>query len=277
MSFDLHTHSVWSDGTTTPEENAALAAAAGLRGIALTDHDTVDGWPEMAGACARHGVEFVPGVELSTQDHGRGVHLLGYWVDPEDRDLARTMSWLREARQHRVVQIVAKLRSSGIGVTLDRVRATAADGAPLGRSHIAAALVEIGAVDDMHAAFDRLLGEGRPAYVPKQALAPEDGAALIVSAGGVAVLAHPGRSGVDTALLDRLARARLAGVEADHPNHAGSVAVSWRRAAHERELLTTGSSDFHGTRKAVRIGERTTPDQVVEALRAQKRQEARSW
>jgi hypothetical protein len=204
------------------------------------------------------------------------VHLLGYWVDPDDEPLARQMARLRITREDRVARMLEKLRRAGIGVTLDHVRAVAGR-APLGRPHVAAALVEIGAVPDVRAAFDRLLGEDRLAYVPHATLMPEQAVTLIVAAGGVAVLAHPGRSGVGFDLLDRLAGAGMAAVEAFHPHHAEEVAVRWERAARERGLLVTGSSDFHGARKAVTLGERTTSDRVVEALRARKRQEVRSW
>jgi 3',5'-nucleoside bisphosphate phosphatase len=287
VSFDLHTHSRWSDGTTTPGTNAALAARAGLLGVALTDHDDLGGWPEMAEACAHRRIEFVPGIELSTRDCGRSVHLLGYWVNPDDEPLVRHLALLRATRERRAAEMLEKLHDAGIAVTLERVRAVAG-GAPLGRLHIAAALVEISVVRDVQEAFDRWIGEGCPAYVPTAALTPERGATLIMAAGGVAVLAHPERSGVDEDLLDRLAGAGIAAVEADHPNHDKDVALRWRHAACERGLLITGSSDFHGTRKTARIGERTTPDHVVEALRAQKgrgrtpgpshtRQEVRSW
>jgi predicted metal-dependent phosphoesterase TrpH len=276
VSFDLHTHTRWSDGTTTPGTNAALAAGAGLRGVALTDHDVIGGWEEMAGACVRHGLEFVPGVELSTEVNDRSIHLLGYWIDPEDDALGQEMARLFNERIRRVTTMVARLREAGVEVTFDRVR-TIAGGAPLSRSHVAAALVEAGVVPNFQTAFDRWIGEGCLGYVPKRALPPEDGVRLIVAAGGAAVLAHPGRSEVSEELLDRLVAAGLAGVEADHSSHPEPVADRWRCKAAERGLLATGSSDFHGSRKAVRIGERTTPSEIVEALRSCTRQEATSW
>jgi 3',5'-nucleoside bisphosphate phosphatase len=276
VSFDLHTHTRWSDGTTTPTVNAALAAEAGLRGVALTDHDHLGGWQEMAEACARHGLEFVPGVELSTEEDGRSIHLLGYWIDPDDDALGREMARLHGERARRAAAMVAKLRAAGVDVTLGQVRSIA-NGAPLGRSHVAVALVEAGAVPSVQRAFDEWIGESQPAYVSKRALSPEAGVRLIVAALGAAVLAHPGRSGVSDELLDRLVAAGLAGVEANHSSHSEEVADRWRRRAAVRGLLVTGSSDFHGARKAVRIGERTTPGEVVEALRSRRGQEARSW
>lgn len=270
--IDLHTHSTRSDGTTTPTETVAAAAAQGLAGIALTDHDTMAGWSEAAGACERAGLSFVPGVELSTELGGRSVHLLGYYVDPSYPPLAEECDRLFNERTRRAQAIVGKL--SAMGVTIDFADVVArADGAPLGRPHIAAAMVAAGAVEDLDGAFDGYIEDGGPAYVSKHALDPAEGVSLIVAAGGVAVLAHPGISTrdapVDTQLLDRLTAAGLRGVEADHAAHTEDVRNFWRNAARERNLYVTGSSDFHGTRKDARIGAATTPLDVVDALEAQ--------
>jgi len=191
--IDLHTHSLRSDGTTTPAQNAALAAEQGLPGVALTDHDTMDGWVEAAEACAKHGLRFVPGVELSTELAGRSVHLLGYYVDPDYAPLVDECDRLRNERERRAHAMVAKLNSLGLDVTFDDVAARAGN-APIGRPHIAAAMVAAGYVEDLDGAFDGFIEDGGPAYVPKHALAPEDGVRLIRAAGGVAVLAHPGIS-----------------------------------------------------------------------------------
>lgn len=268
--IDLHTHSVFSDGTTTPAENAALAAAGGLTGLALTDHDTLAGWDEAADACARHGLLFVPGIELSTEVTGASVHLLGYWCDPASHELAAECDRLRNERNRRAEQILGRLAALGVACSLDRVLAHAGS-APVGRPHIAAAMVDAGVVPDVRAAFDEYLGDGAPAYVPKHALCPADGVRLIRAAGGVAVLAHPGTDGpgspVTTTLVDEMHAAGLAGVEADHPGHDAATAAFWRAFARERDLVVTGSSDFHGDRKEARLGERTTAVRAVEELR----------
>ena len=271
LDFDLHTHTLCSDGRTTPTDNVRLAAAAGLAGLALTDHDTFDGWAEGSAAAAQLGVELIPGVELSTEVDGLSLHLLGYWVDPEHPALAAECRRLRVERDRRAEATVARLAELGVDIALARVRAIAG-AAPVGRPHIAAAMVEAGAVADSAAAFDDYLADGGPAYVPKRALAPAAGVALIVAAGGVAVLAHPGlgsrEAQVTGALLDEMVGAGLAGVEADHPGHDPQVRVRWRRIAAARELEITGSSDFHGDLDHGRIGERTTPAAVVARLRA---------
>jgi len=280
VSFDLHTHTVFSDGTTSPEDNAAMAASAGLAGLAATDHDTTAGWERAAEACERHDIELVPGLELSTELGDRGVHLLAYWVDGDDPAMTAELERLRGERARRAAAMVAKLQALGIDVALDRVHALAGT-APLGRPHVAAALVEAGAVADHATAFDLWLADGGPAYEPKAALSPEAGVRLIVRAGGVAVLAHPGlatrEAGTDLALLDRLVVEGLAGIESDHVGHDEVVAAYWRRAADERGLLSTGGSDFHGGRKDSEIGARTTPREVVDALHARRRQEVGSW
>lgn len=267
--IDLHTHSTRSDGTTTPADTVALAVAEGLRGIALTDHDTLDGWGEAAEACERAGLRFVPGVELSTEIGDRSVHLLGYFVEPGYAPLLDECDRLRNERVRRAEAMVAKLVAMGVDITFDAVAARA-DGAPIGRPHIAAAMVAAGIVEDHDGAFDGYIEDGGPAYVPKHALSPADGVSLIADAGGVAVLAHPGLSTrdapVDVDLLDALVAAGLVGVEADHAAHEPDVRNFWRNAALQRSLYVTGASDFHGTRKEFRIGAETTSVAVVDAL-----------
>jgi predicted metal-dependent phosphoesterase TrpH len=267
--IDLHTHSTCSDGTTPPAETVAIAALAGVAGIALTDHDTLAGWDEAAEAAVRHGLRFVPGVELSTELGERSIHMLGYFVDPTYQPLIEECDRLRNERLRRAYAIVAKLGELGVDVSMDNVLRRAA-GAPVGRPHIAAEVVAVGAVEDFDAAFDQFLGDGAAAYVPKHALSPEDGVKLINAAGGVAVLAHPGVSTrdapVDLALLDRLVAVGLRGVEADHAAHDDDARWFWRNAANERGLYVTGASDFHGTRKDTGIGAAVTDIVVVDAL-----------
>jgi 3',5'-nucleoside bisphosphate phosphatase len=269
VALDLHTHTIFSDGTTTPTENVALAAEAGLSGLAITDHDTLDGWAEAEDACGRKGLRFVPGVELSTEDDGLSVHILGYWVDPSDEALRAECSRLRTERLGRAERIMTLLDGLGVPVSRDAVAGIAGQ-APLGRPHIAQAMVQAGYVESIDDAFDRYLADGGPAWVVKHALTPEDGVRLITGAGGAAVLAHPGLResyhGKEPPLIDRLCAAGLSGVEADHAGQAPEAVAYWRRVAAERGLLVTGSSDFHGTRKEAKIGTATTPVVVVDAL-----------
>jgi 3',5'-nucleoside bisphosphate phosphatase len=269
VAYDLHTHSLCSDGTRAPAEVVTLAADVGLSGLALTDHDTCAGWDEARRAALAHDLEFVPGIELSAERGEQSVHLLGFWIDAGDAALAAECVRLRGERAERARAMIERLSRLGVTVDERRVRAIAG-GAPIGRPHVAAALVEAGAVPDLDTAFDRYLADGGPAWVPKHALDPVDAVTLIRAAGGTAVLAHPALSaegGLATALLDELAAAGLAGVEADHPHQEPAAVEHWRARAAERGLLVTGGSDFHGARKTVKIGACTTARDVVEALR----------
>jgi hypothetical protein len=270
--FDLHTHTVHSDGTTQPADNASMAVRVGLSGLALTDHDTVGGWEQMQQACTHHGLVFVPGIELSTERDGRGVHLLGYWIDPDDPALMAECDRLRNERSRRAEEICEKLAGLGLPVAVERVRQIAGS-APIGRPHVASAMVEAGHVAGITQAFDEYLADGGPAYVPKYALDPVRGLDLLRAAGGAVVLAHPGVSEdgggpVTPALLEELAAAGLAGVEVDHPSHEPDVADRWRALASEHGLLITGGSDFHGERKELRLGECATSAATLEELRA---------
>ena len=270
MTADLHTHTVHSDGTTSPADNAALAAAAGLGALAVTDHDTTVGLPEAAAACARHGVAFVPGIELSTEHAGRSVHLLGYFIDPFNRELVAECARLRSARALRARRILAKLDALGVALPFAAVTASAGS-APIGRPHIAAAMVQAGVVPDVAAAFEDFLAENAPAYVVKHALSPADGVRLLRAAGGAAVLAHPelsSRHGAVTGeLVTELARVGLAGLEADHAGHDEDAVRRWRGHADRLGLLVTGSSDFHGVSGQASIGAGSTPRTTVEHLR----------
>jgi predicted metal-dependent phosphoesterase TrpH len=212
----------------------------------------------------------VPGVELSTEERGLSVHILGYWVDPEEPMLAAEHARLRDERRLRAAGILSRLDELGAGVDPESVRRIAGT-APVGRPHIAQAMVDAGVVDSIDDAFDRYLADGGPAWVVKHAVSPEDGVRLIRRAGGAAVLAHPALHDPDPreelALLDRLCRAGLAGVEAEHAGHGPDERAYWRRVAAEHDLLVTGSSDFHGARKEAKMGASTTPVGIVDALR----------
>ncbi|MCS0634421.1 PHP domain-containing protein [Streptomyces sp. LP05-1] len=264
MRIDLHTHSTASDGTDTPAELIRAAAAGGLDVVALTDHDTTRGHAEAAAALAGldRPLTLVTGAELSCRIEGTGVHLLAYLFDPDEPDLLRERELVRDDRVPRARTMVAKLRELGVPITWERVAAIAGDGS-VGRPHLAEALVELGLVPTVSDAFTaQWLGDGGPAYVPKHELDACEAVRLVKAAGGVTVFAHPlavkrGRT-VSEAAIAKLAACGLDGVEVDHMDHDAEARDRLRGLAADLGLLTTGSSDYHGTRKTCRLGEYTT-------------------
>ncbi|MFC3686724.1 PHP domain-containing protein [Aquipuribacter hungaricus] len=272
MPYDLHTHSTASDGTTSPAEVVRAAAAAGLTGLALTDHDTGAGLAEAAAAAGEAGIDLVPGVEISTQVLGRSVHLLGYGDITATAPLAGVLAGTVDSRHSRLRRIVERLARVVPGLTVADVVARVPLGVTPGRPHIADALVALGAVPDRDAAFVELLSEDGPYYVGYSAPGLLESVRLVTAAGGAAVVAHPGsRSAADLLdedLLAELADAGLAGLEVDHRDHDGPTRERLRATAARLGLLATGSSDFHGAGKQNRLAESTTPDDVVAELLA---------
>jgi predicted metal-dependent phosphoesterase TrpH len=271
--IDLHTHSLYSDGTFTPTQLIELARERGLNTVALTDHDTTNGLVEATGAAADLGIEVVPGVEFSTVYHDEGVHILCYFMDPANPELMAELQRLRDDRFRRGELMVERLQELGYPISFERVREIA-QGGNIIRPHVAQALVEAGVVPTLKDAFsDELIGSGGRAYVEKHALHPLDAMALIHGAGGACVLAHPGTwretKPVPEGLIEELAEAGLDGIEASHPEHTPEVEERYIARARELGLFWTGSSDCHGTRyDPVRLGMRTTRPEQFEALRA---------
>ena len=273
--YDLHTHTTCSDGTTTIEENVVAAIAIGLEGLGVTDHDTTEPFDRARAAAAGTGLHLVLGTEFSAEEDGSSVHVLGYWIDPADEPLQTEMDRLRNERFRRAEEIVAKVNALGVPVRFARVQELAG-AAPIGRPHIAQAVVETGAAPDKQTVFDEWLADGGPAYVPKYAVDPVRAVELIRGAGGVAVLAHPalysarqradGTRGIEPATIEAMAAAGMAGIEADHPEHTAEERQRYRDLAAALGLLVTAGSDFHGEAKALQLGEVTTPREVVVAL-----------
>ncbi|MFK0254539.1 PHP domain-containing protein [Streptomyces sp. NPDC090445] len=265
MRIDLHAHSTASDGTDTPAELVLGAAAAGLDVVALTDHDTVGGYAEALAAAPR-GLTVVPGMELSCRLDGIGMHLLAYLFDPEEPELARERELVRDDRTPRAQAMIGKLQALGVDVTWEQVSRIAAGGS-VGRPHIATALVELGVVPTVSDAFTPdWLADGGRAYAQKHELDPFDAIRLVKAAGGVTVFAHPaavkrGRCVPESAIAD-LAAAGLDGIEVDHMDHDADTRSRLRALAGELDLLVTGSSDYHGSRKTCRLGDYTTDPEV---------------
>ena len=271
--IDLHTHTVYSDGTFSPRELVTLAVERGLDVLAVTDHDTTDGLAEAKEAGADLAIQIVAGIELSTVREGEGVHILCYFMDQANPEFVAELARLREDRFSRGERMVSRLQELGYPITFERVREIARGGNII-RPHVAQALVEAGVVSSVKDAFsDELIGSGGRAYFEKHALHPLEAVALIHRAGGACVLAHPGTwreaSPVPDALIDELSAGGLDGIEASHPEHAPEVEARYVTMAKERGLIWTGSSDCHGTRyEPVRLGMRTTDPEQFERLKA---------
>ncbi|MEU8435055.1 PHP domain-containing protein [Streptomyces sp. NPDC029216] len=265
MRIDLHAHSTASDGTDSPAELVRNAAAAGLDVVALTDHDTVGGYAE-AIAAVPQGLTLVTGAELSCRLDGVGLHMLAYLFDPREPELARERELVRDDRTPRAQAMIGKLQELGVGVTWEQVARIAGDGS-VGRPHIATAMVELGVVPTVSDAFTAdWLADGGRAYAEKHELDPFDAIRLVKAAGGVTVFAHPAavKRGqcVPEEAIAALAAAGLDGIEVDHMDHDTDTRARLRGLAGELGLLTTGSSDYHGSRKTCRLGEYTTDPEI---------------
>ena len=275
MRIDLHAHSSVSDGTDSPAALLATARAAGLDVVAITDHDTTDGW-EPARRDRPPGLTVVPGMELSCRwfpadQPPISVHLLAYLFDPAHPGLLAERARLREERLGRGERIVAALAADGYPVFWERIVEASAGGV-VGRPHVARALVDAGVAESVDGAFATLLHHRSPYYVAKADTDVLEGIALVRAAGGVPVFAHGlaskrGRVVGDDAMV-AMAEAGLLGLEVDHPDHEPRERDHLRALAADLGLLTTGSSDYHGRNKTTPIGACTTDPPQFEALLA---------
>jgi predicted metal-dependent phosphoesterase TrpH len=247
---DLHAHSTASDGSRSPTAVVSAAKAAGLAAIALTDHDTMDGVAEAVAAADQVGIRVVPGVELSATQDDREIHLLGLHIQ-RPAAIDASLRAFRERRHERAIQIVAKLNELGVSVSFDDVLARAG-GAALGRPHLARVLIEGGWARDSRDAFDRYLGNGRPAYVPKHRLSMGDAIALVHAGGGLAVLAHPGAEGRRD-VIERFVALGLDGVEVRHPGHSAEDMNRLGALVDFFGLVRSGGSDWHGANEGPRV------------------------
>lgn len=271
--IDLHMHSTASDGSDAPEAVAALAERNGVRVIALTDHDCLDGIPAAAARAEAAGIRLIPGVELSVHEEATDVHLLAYGFDPADAALRAAIARYRDARRERARKILARLKGLGIRVPLETVEEIARGGA-LGRPHVAEALLRGGHVETFNEAFQRFLGTHAPAYVAKAAVSLEEASTVVREAGGVTVLAHPGTLNRDH-MIPSWARRGLDGIEVWHSKHDASTVARYQGYAKLHGLLMTGGSDYHGERTpAVTIGSVPVPESILppldEAFRARR-------
>jgi predicted metal-dependent phosphoesterase TrpH len=244
---DLHLHTRYSDGTFTPAQLAAEGHRHGLAVMAVTDHDTVEGCGEMAEACARLGIEFVPGVELTAEFDGIEIHLLAYFMDIRHPEFLARMIEFQGVRQQRIRDMVTRLNQMQISIRVERVFELANCRAP-GRPHVARVLVESGICTSHEEAFDRFLKKNRPAWVPKFKISAADAISLVHRAGGLAVMAHPGLNRADDIIPD-LVTSGLDGIECFHTKHSTTTSAYYLEIADRFGLLVTGGSDCHGLNK----------------------------
>ena len=246
MYVDLHMHSTFSDGRYTPEQLVDENFKLGVRVMALTDHDSLEGIDEALKAAEKYqgAMRIIPGLELSSEAYRRPVHILGYYIDSSNKNLLDTLHWLRDSRKNRIPKIIAKLKALGYVIRLEDCMT---GGRSLGRPHVARALVKAGYFTDTQQAFDELLRYGGPAYVPHAKLSPEEAVKLIHTAGGLAVLAHPTEIENDEIVLDLLNKLSFDGLEVYHPSARSKERQEFLKAlAQEKNLLITGGTDFHG-------------------------------
>ncbi|WP_430592569.1 PHP domain-containing protein [Humidisolicoccus flavus] len=263
--IDLHAHSRESDGTESPRGLVTHAIEAGLGAVAITDHDTLSGWAEASDAARELGIVLIPGIEFSAQIHYASVHVLGYLPDPEAPSLLQERIRIRADRVQRAESMVQRI-SADYPLTWEHVLESAADGATIGRPHIADALVTLGVVANRSAAFETILHWQGGYYVPHVAPSPTSAIRIIREAGGVPVIAHPGARGAQTmrrSVLKELVDAGLSGLEIEHRDNPPEAREWLRRRADEFGLFVTGSSDWHGAGKPNQMGEHSTAPEVL--------------
>lgn len=242
--FDLHVHSSASDGAETPAALVKMAKERGLLGLAITDHDTAAGLKEATEQALLLNFPFIPGIEISSELHEKDVHILGYWLDLPAVSADVRLQKMQEARSQRCYEMVERLNLLGMELSAEEIIAEAGNCGSLGRPHVAMAMVKAGYCTSIKEAFNKWLGRGMPGYVPRLKLDPWQAIEIVLSAGGVPVLAHPGK-GVPDQLIPRLIKAGLGGIEIYHPDHNYAAVRKYLRIAQRYRIAATGGSDFH--------------------------------
>jgi 3',5'-nucleoside bisphosphate phosphatase len=248
MKFaDLHLHTNFSDGTFTPEELVLQAQKSGLACIAVTDHDSVEGCARAAAACAAVNMEFVTGTELTAEHDDTELHVLGYFLDTQNKKLLAEIAKFQAVRQNRIYEMVARINDLGMPLEVESVFALANCKSP-GRPHVARAMAKAGLVRNLDEAFELFLKKGRAAWVPKSKVSALEAIELVHQAGGLAVMAHPGLNRTDNIIPDLVA-AGMDGIECFHTKHSTTMAERYLEIADKYKLLVTGGSDCHGFSK----------------------------
>lgn len=263
---DLHMHTFHSDGYYSPEKLIEKAKNQGIKILSITDHDSVNGFSEATQYAEKFGIEVIPGVEISTDIRDTEVHILGYFVDPNNKDLEHYLNFFREERHKRAIRMVNKLNILGLDITIDDVLVFAKDSA-LGRPHIAQALLAKGQVKSFFEAFYKYIGNHAPAYERKVHLSPQSAFKIISDAGGLSFIAHPGN--MPEILIKELIDAGVDGIEVIHPSHSPEQVKFYRGIVIEYFLLESGGSDFHGGKREddENLGKYYTSPKVVDTMR----------
>ena len=269
-NVDLHIHTTASDGEYAPREVVRIAHELGLKAIAITDHDSISGLDEALSAGKEYGLEVIPGVEISVDYKGE-MHILGYYVDLHDYDLAQMLEYMRTSRERRNRKIVEKLSEIGIHIEYDELKAK--HGETVGKPHIAQKIIEKGFAKDVHEAIQNYLIEGKPAYVPREKVSPKDAIFRISASGGVPVLAHPyflcpNKEKVhDTIRI--LAKVGISGLEVFYQGYGPEEILPLSELCDELGLVKTGGTDFHGpkTTPGINMGSINVPYETVEKLK----------
>lgn len=267
LRIDPHTHSACSDGTDSPSQLMVEAQRAGLDCVGLSDHDTFAGWDEAEAAISSTGVALIRGMEMSCAANGISVHLLALLPDPSNEGLLTCIERARESRATRALKMVENL-SVDYPITWEQVLAFAPEEGPIGRPHIADALVAAGSFDDRSAAFAKVLHPSSPYYVRYWAPNPIEAVEFVLEAGGVPVLAHPKARArqrlLPESVIEDMKEVGLFGIERDHRDHAPEDREAVDRIAKRLDLRVFGSSDYHGTGKPNRIGENLTAPAIID-------------
>ncbi len=267
MKADLHTHTYYSDGILSPDELLTKASSFGMKAIAITDHDTIDGAVEGSRIAGKHNIEVIIGCEFSCYENEKEYHILGYNLDPDNQNLQIHLKNYRNVRHFRAKNIHKKLDEFGYKIDFQDIL-DIAGAAPITRPHIAQALVKNGLIPTMKEAFIKLIGDGCPAYQPKALFSVKNCISLINNSGGLAVIAHP-RNYIDPNTLYTFIEQGLDGIEVYHPSHSQEQVKYYHYVASQYWLLETGGSDFHGNREydETNFGNFTVDYNIVESIK----------
>ena len=279
MGLDLHTHSVYSDGSLTPEEIINVATDLGLSAIAITDHDNVLAYDiakehakKRAIELGKPAVEVIPGIEINTMLEKQEVHILGYYMNSTSKEMQELIVHQQHARIEQTIEIIKKLKQVKIDITLEDVTALVKEGGSVGRPHIARAIVNAGGVSSMVEAYRKYISDNAPTYVKRKTVSPFEAVEIIYETGGIPVVAHPCDLTNGEELIKELMNYGLRGVEVYHRKHSPAVIEYYSSLAEKYKLIMTGGSDCHGPKAngQLLLGKTHVPDWVFTELKKEK-------